>query len=701
MNIDQTIDLFKLYGYHLEEQSDDCLVFSLNQGMYPVVQIVPLPSCCENTIAKVKQNYNESGYNGVYVCDSDSLSNLEGYLFNGFFHVETSNARIANRYQEYVNSVMKPYSYGEDDADTLINKYRFMNVDYILEEDFIEKDNYENIVDSIHNRLNASGAKLIIVEAAAGFGKTSTAYELLNKYVGISKDVRPFFMELAKERTASNFRYAMLSQIDQTFDQNIKNDIVIYNIKKGRIPLIIDGFDELLSKDLDKGCSVSTAFKSVETMLSTIADLLTENTKIVLTTRKTAIFSGESFIEWYDMQKAHGRNFIVSRYQLNAPKPSDWIDENRMRLIPFEVNSVRNPVLLSYLKYVDEEKLKEITGPNQIIDRFFTFMMQREMSRQEIPFNKNEQFSIFRKLAIYFAGFDMTADRRSEVKNTIYETSQPLIKGYSTIEKDEEALTNALTNHALLDRKKNGNVGFLNDFIYGYMLADALLNEDSVYYKDYYAEFSYSSIIKMIESMSLKDRQDRLTFYEKLMETFALSNELQFWSDILLKKSASHNYHDLAFSNTMLDNVSFDRDDFSFSKCAFSNMTFKESIFNFERFSDCSFVNCHFENCIYDSADSSFLFNCTGIEIEKTNTESIVEDNDSTVECIDKQILSSFLQVDKKTRKMRKISSLRNCFCDCRDFKKLFDSLVSHKYIVTNGDKAFITDEGINRLATL
>lgn len=698
MNIDKTIDLFKLYGYHLEEITDDCIIFSLKSGMYPTVEIVPLPDSSEESINRVKQNYSEGGY-GVFICKSENLLNLEGYLFNGFFNVQTANFRIESRYKEYVNSVMKPYLYDGDDISSLEKKYKFMNVDYILEDDFIETKAEENIVDSIFNRINQKGARLIIVEAAAGYGKTSTAFELLRKYIGVAKDVRPFFMELAKERTASNFRYAMLSQIDQTFDQNIKNDIVIYNIKKGRIPLIVDGFDELLSKDLDKGISVSTAFKSVETMLSTIADLLSDDTKIVLTTRKTAIFSGESFIEWYEMQKKLGREFVLSRYQINAPKPSDWLDEKRMSLIPFEVNTVRNPVLLSYLKYVDEDQLKEINGPSQIIDRFFTFMMRREMIRQEIPFNEEEQFSIFRKLAIYFAGFDISADKRSEVKNTIYETSNSLIKSHSTTNKDEDALTNALTNHALLDRKKSGNVGFLNDFIFGFMLGDALLKEDVGTYGDFYSEFSYASIIKMIESMSLVSKEDRSFFYNKLEEIFKLNNELQFWSDIMLKKTTLHSYHDLAFCNTLLEGICFDGDNFICSKCAFSNITFKDSIFNFSHFSDCSFVNCHFENCIYENADSSFLFNCTGIEKKKFDFED--EQEVVIEESVEKKILDSFLQVDKKSRRMRKISSLRNSISDSKDFKKVFDSLVRHKFIVTNGDKAFVTDEGLNRLATL
>ena len=115
-------------------------------------------------------------------------------------------------------------------------------------------------------------------------------------------DIRPIFMKLEKDRSANTFRYLLLTHIDRDFDIQLKNDIVIKNIKNGRIPIIIDGFDELLSKDLDEG-KQDTAFGEVETMLSTIADLPTNRAKVVLTSRKTAIFSGPSFAEWYNNQK--------------------------------------------------------------------------------------------------------------------------------------------------------------------------------------------------------------------------------------------------------------------------------------------------------------------------------------------------------------------------------------------------------------
>ena len=63
--------------------------------------------------------------------------------------------------------------------------------------------------------------------------------------------------------------------------------------------MIIDGFDELLSKshdDVQSDLSDSDE-KTAQTMLSTIAQLLEEKScaKIVLTSRKSSIFAGKLF----------------------------------------------------------------------------------------------------------------------------------------------------------------------------------------------------------------------------------------------------------------------------------------------------------------------------------------------------------------------------------------------------------------------
>ena len=122
-------------------------------------------------------------------------------------------------------------------------------------------------------------------------------------------------------------------------------------IKKNRVITILDGFDELLS-DKEEGDS----FDKSEAMLETIAELLTHDSKIILTTRKTAVLEGDDFYNWME---AHFNDFDVIRYSLLEPQVGDWLDYFRidsLRSNNLDPETISNPVLLSNLKYLPNEK---------------------------------------------------------------------------------------------------------------------------------------------------------------------------------------------------------------------------------------------------------------------------------------------------------------------------------------------------------
>ena len=350
-------------------------------------------------------------------------------------------------------------------SNAKLKKYEYINISYAIEDNFELQPANINLIDSLQQDVASTDARLLIVEAAAGFGKTSTVYELLNKLSIPQVDIRPFLMELSKDRSASTFRYLLLSQIEANFDITLKANVVIHNIQKGRIPLILDGFDELLSKDLDNGSS-NPDFKEVESMLSTIVSLLKDQAKIVLTTRKTAIFSGEAFYEWY-LKHTDNHPFRVCRYQLKEPLAQEWLPKKRLDSLNKDIlRSLENPVLLGYLRYIDDSNFENIRRTNSLINSYFDFLLRREIERQDLPFSVDEQLVIFEKLSLYFAGFDISSDSRENIKGAIAELAEKQITNKATMQHDENTLTNALTNHALLDRKENGNIGFINDFIF-------------------------------------------------------------------------------------------------------------------------------------------------------------------------------------------------------------------------------------------
>ena len=187
------------------------------------------------------------------------------------------------------------------------------------------------------------------------------------------------FTELSRNREAKLFKYVLWSEIENEYQSSISNALVTYNIKSGRIPLIIDGFDELLTKNLDSGgLDLSDDFEQVETMLSTIGDLLQGNAKVILTSRKTAIFAGSEFYEWTEK---YNHKFEVVRFLLERPNVKQWLRADRYNIIKsnnIPLDYIANPVLLTYLRNVGEEEFSALIEiPEKITQKYFEYKSRR------------------------------------------------------------------------------------------------------------------------------------------------------------------------------------------------------------------------------------------------------------------------------------------------------------------------------------
>ncbi|WP_455253489.1 hypothetical protein [Prevotella melaninogenica] len=702
LDVEQVKKLFLLYNYKIERLEKEYLVFSYSNP-YDAVEIVPILGMEKQEIERIQSEFQEAGY-AVKVNNCKNIEEIENYLFNLFFHVEASNKRNRQKYSNYVDKIMEPYNRRIKQVPSAeLKKYEYINISYLLEENFMLQPTSIPLIDSLQKDIAAMDARLLIVEAAAGFGKTSTVYELLDRLSIPKVNIRPFLMELSKDRSASTFRYLLLSQIEENFDITLKANVVIHNIQKGRIPLILDGFDELLSKDLDNGNS-NPDFKEVESMLYTIVSLLKDHAKIVLTTRKTAIFSGETFYEWY-LKHSVNQSFSVSRYQLQEPSAQEWLPKQRLEsLVSETLRALENPVLLGYLRYIDDSNFSKIQKTNSLVNSYFDFLLRREIERQNLPFSVREQLDIFEKLSLYFAGFDISSDSRENVKGAIAELAAKEIINNVSIQHDESTLTNALTNHALLDRKENGNIGFINDFIFINLLSISIKDINDSYVIFFQNEISYSLLEKIIFSASTWNTKNRELLYKALLEKCKLNSILKFWADVKLTDRVNDTLLGISLEGNFIKSVYFGIDDVLITKCTFSNISFLGCYFNFNNISECTFINCSFDHdCEKDGISSECEFyNCE----DKQNKIVEVIDEAKEVDCIptidnfDKSILAKYFQVDNRSRRMRMISKIREEY-DFKVFKKHFSALVKNKYIFINGDKSFITDLGVSYYITL
>ena len=693
----KVIEIFKLYRYNVIDNHDGYLIFILDSGMYPGAEIINIGTHSDEEVAKKINEYRDLSFNAREYRYT-TIENLEKFLFNGFFQVKAANQRNGKRYHDYITSILEPYRDTGEYSIIGIN-YEYINISYLREFNFDKSASNQSLVESIRTDLANSRASLIIVEAGAGFGKTSTAFEILKGYTDSDKDVRPFFMELAKDRKATTFQYLLLNQIDKNFDTSLKEDVVIHNIKAGRIPLIIDGFDELLSRDMDTGYS-DAKFQEVETMLSTIAELLTRKTKIVLTSRKTAIFDSGAFYEWFEHQLKNGKDFDVIRYQLREPSINDWMDASRRSKLPRELESLNNPVLLTFLKFVPIDEIEKYGSQKVLIDSYFSFLLKREIQRQNLPFSVEDQIAIFEKLAAYFGGYDVTNLKRKEVQDALLELSRSSIVSKCALDTDIDWLTNALTNHALLDRKDNGNIGFFNEFILGQLLVKSFVDDEENQLIEYHKAFAFSFLFKTIQAGKLLDDNIKTMLYSRIIEFCKPSPVLTLLADLLLTNKTNHKIIGGQFNLEMISNAEIGTEHGTLEKCHFTNTIFKQCTLNFAYIPEAMFYGCTFIDCNGNASDNILFFGCTGqdiflpsVDISETIDDSYIELNKD----LKIQLLERYFKADRQTTRVVRISSLKKEY-DERTLVKCISLLESQNLIKVYGDKSYINANGINFL---
>lgn len=707
VDIERLDSLFFEYGYTLQEKRDSCRVYLLRQGMYYGAEIVIFDGSDQQILY---DEYSGAGFS-VKRQHFDSIEEAEEYLFQGFFKTDLSRFEINQRYCDFADKQTKPYGINSG-----------IQYEYIPMPFLVYKDSYDegkagsDIVNTIFEQFELPGAHLVIVEAAAGYGKTCTSYELYKSFLDRepSKSIKPIFTELSRNRDAKQFKYVLWSEIDKEKSTMAKQDLVVYNIKKGRIPLIIDGFDELLSKDIDSGGEEGIdEFQQVETMLSTIGSLLTEEAKIILTSRKTAIFAGSQFEEWID---SYGGAFDVVRIQLEKPEIKSWLPTDRYEaLIEAKVplSHVSNPVLLTYLRNIPKKEFDQVTKTSNadITSKYFDFLLNRERIRQNLIIPAMEQQTIFENLALTFAEYDIMGESRQFVKELIVDYNKPKLIQYKELDPNNPTLSelaDTLTNHALLDRVGNKDyLTFVNEYIFGYLLGRAILNNSCVTLSKQ-VPFPEDILERAIFAFKYASEEDRISLWNKLSVFKGKMNiHHSLLVDSLLMHRVIKTYESCGVNSILFEEVEFNNNDGEFINVSFVDCTFEKCIFYPAMFSRTFFTGCKFIDCslkrdalFCDGSDVHF-YGCedyhTGF-ISQFKQNQMVEVEANEQASLEIQILGKYFKVDGRSTKMKYISYLKGEFSidKLEEVFSVFHSLRKKNFIQVKGNNSFITQLGIN-----
>jgi len=611
--VKELIGLYNLYGFETGMCNDDYLVFTYTNGYFSNAEIIKIN---DTDVSQVQNEFENAGYS-VRIREGKDIETAHENLFKGFFSIEATKRRITSEYQNYCN---------EQQSKLLSSKYEYLDCDYYSGEEHGES----RLVDYVFSKLNSDQPQLVILEAAAGYGKTCTSFEILNRFSGALVNKVPMMTELSRNRKASVFRYVLLSEIDARFP-SLSQKIVEYEIRKGNVPLIVDGFDELLSKSIESVSNGDDSFEETKGMLDTIVELLKHDSKakILITSRKSAIFAGEKFDDWVE---CHDLGSIITRIVINAPSVVKWLGNEKINILKNNgVNStlLSNPIILSIMKNETIESIK-VKSIDQILDGYFATILQRERERQNLLLSIDDQMTVLTQIAGKLAENDITADEPEMILLVIEEAIRDQLKSYisrysdasiiDTAETipDEEEFCMKLVHHALLDRVSLGKnrIGFINDFLFGFFLGQAVIR--GILSIENNMDYRYVDLIctaYMIDNMKGKSVLEQSV--ETVIDNYSIIQQLGIQNRMF--HSLRLNYADQTISGIEFNCGFVFGQGHGFINCIFYDCVFDGCFFGETAFNDCQFYNCKFyepkfiTETISESANLVFL-GCSGHE---------------------------------------------------------------------------------------
>ncbi len=627
--------IYRQYGVEQQKSSNkDALVFSLMAGHYHNVDIVSLKENVD--VEQIFNEYKDSGF-ACKVRNYSSIEDAEEALFNGFFSLESTQRKFKKDYLLFTQSIAKLYS---EDAT-----YSYINSKYHIN----EKEGEKTVIQEVLERLNSENPVLFLIEAAAGFGKTCTAYEILHQLVTCKTKFVPLFTELSRNRQAKIFRYVLLDEIDRSFP-TLRSSVVNNEIRNGKVPVILDGFDELLHES-----SVDDGFEKSEPMLETIGELLTQKAKIILTTRRTAIFDGDEFHQWMDI---HENDFDVIRIRIHEPTVTGWLSSDRINTLSrsgFDVKELSNPVLLSYLRAINDIEFQEVvSSPEKLVQKYFDSMLERERTRQDLRMKPHEQYAVLLSIARDMMTYNYNGEDRDYILSVILDGNQEKIesirKDYPADERPtSDEIANKLASHALLDRNANEDqgIGFVNDFVLGNFCAEIIMEHSK---NEWVGDkrFVEPSILSYIPRT--KAQKNNLWNALKFSLEFADGNE-KISHSVSLNNNVLLELEQDSVEDLKIGSIEFGNN-VKIKSTIFINCVFNGTKFHWDSFEKVTFMSCNFFDCsgIGKISSSIHVIGCDTSntflleEITHKNQEKIKKDSSQSLSEEEIFVLEKFWQ---------------------------------------------------------
>lgn len=704
-------ELYQRYGYDVKSHHTGVRVYVF-RSIYNGADIVATQS--DARVDDYKRQYSEQGY-AVKVREQTTLSELEEALFQDFFMADGILDTLRRRYDDFLSRLLDKLPEGAE-YEYIQSPYDVSTYSSYLDDFEFRQQEGDKVVPFISKLIqNHKGPLLILIEAAAGYGKTCTAYEILSQILENQPTKVPFFTELSRDRRATIFSHILRKEIEEQFSNRITSKVTLHEIRTGRIPLVIDGFDELIQKDFSFSTS---SLEPVESMLSTIVELLKGDAKIIITSRKTAIFKSEEFFDWMAKREL---DYSLVKVTIAEPEVEHWLSEDRRLLLQkaeVPVREFANPVLLSYLRYTPFQYLsEELAKGESIVSNYFQFLLVREQTRQSLLIEPETQLRIFRKLARIFTEYDVKSASRDDLRGFLVDYNRRLLEETRTKYTPDkrptlDQLGDTLCNHAFLDRKDERTIGFVNEFVLGTLIAESLVMGKYQEHRSgtFTSELKQHMAFLAIQAYRAQPPAKGEAIWDVFNRfSFPYDDSINFHLDWQYKGVLSHSYTQISLEGLVIESLYFTEPK-RFNQVVFSNCTFRNCVFSLDAFEASTMVNCSFFNCSHQLSDAeprgqnlSFYGGVADNNFltELYDREPISQTPDAPD--IERQVMAKFLRQGTLKPRYKQLSSLASELGDAigrRKLEKIIHELEASDCLEIDGDMGRLTKGGVDLFIT-
>lgn len=339
----------------------------------------------------------------------------------------------------------------------------------------------DDLVAELLRQVGADHGRFILLLADFGRGKTFALRELARRIPETYLHLTPIFIELRNLDKAQSIDALVASHLADNQERNIDLDAFQYMLKHGRIVLLFDGFDELVTR---------TSYDRATDHLDTLLQAATDNAKIIVTSRSQHFQSHDQVLTRLGQRLSlvqHRRVLNIeefSEYQIRSYLVHRYGDEQqadeRLRLISNVENLLslsHNPRMLGFIADLAPQRLRAVAqagtalSPARLYQEILTSWLAFEVDRTRVRgapsgLDIDSRWNAVTRLALRLWETNESLLRLPDIAEVA-----GVIVQIADTSMSQEQTTYAIGSGSLLVRTDEGLFGFIHGSVMEWLIA--------------------------------------------------------------------------------------------------------------------------------------------------------------------------------------------------------------------------------------